>query len=593
MKNLNQKYTFLQVCCIPFLVLLTGCPLTPNANMSPGIELLKSAKRVPMPVGQAVSLGTQIYALQNMKTRSISDTNFVNFTSEDPLGNPAMHIVFTLNEPVKDWYDFAQHIPERPKSDSETTTMIGATTAHNIIGGAQSNINTLYQMRLAIEKIGSIDNFKRFVSLSNSFEGLYVEAKNNDWVKVNDQPEIVLESLKTSLVASFQKGADSLVESKVAGQLEGNWQEILEPKTAAQRQTLKQLTSGSNLNLNATKTILDRQARISPQQKTVNSGVSTRSETQTTAYCWWFLWWQICVDQVDTEATGAAYMRTLPVSSEWGGLTSSGLSGGFNQVGSAYNQPSYSVTGQNVAGCSASAFSSQVSWFWQNGVKFYGLNPAANIQYFTSLAYNRPQYLSRYTGDSPTNRLMERQPDGYPLFTRWARGYYFNGGTMVTPWNFENAVNYFLQTQNAQFGLNLSLDSAYTLSPFGYGLFQALDNAYRIGEWYLAIPTLLQGVSQAILQYPFTSIYNVFRQPEFGNIMRRHIGQKGEFVIAMYPTGRSDFEAHYSAIMKGRIIYHAIRPEILIEPLDKFNGRDWYMMSDPMSLFVGVFALNR
>lgn len=267
MKNQKQKYTFLKACCIPFLVLLTGCPLTPNASTSPGVELLKSAKRISMPVGQAVSLGTQIYALQNMKTRSVSDTNFVNFTSEDPLGNPAMHIVFTLNEPVKNWYDFAGHIPERPKSDSETTTIIGATTAHNIIGGAQSNLNTLYQMRQAIEKIGGMDNFKRFISLSNSFEGLYVEAKNNDWVRVSDQPEIVLESLKTVLIASFQKGADSLVESKVAGQLEENWQEILEPKTAAQRQTLNQLTSGSNLNLSATAAVLQNNRSLAHNKK--------------------------------------------------------------------------------------------------------------------------------------------------------------------------------------------------------------------------------------------------------------------------------------------------------------------------------------
>jgi hypothetical protein len=33
-------------------------------------------------------------------------------------------------------------------------------------------------------------------------------------------------------------------------------------------------------------------------------------------------------------------------------------------------------------------------------------------------------------------------------------------------------------------------------------------------------------------------------------------------------------------------IYHAIRPEILIAPLDKFNGRDRYSLSDPMSLLL-------
>ena len=38
---------------------------------------------------------------------------------------------------------------------------------------------------------------------------------------------------------------------------------------------------------------------------------------------------------------------------------------------------------------------------------------------------------------------------------------------------------------------------------------------------------------------------------------------------------------------------HAVRPKILIEPLDKFNGRDWYALSDPLSPFVGVYAINK
>ncbi|NJK46636.1 MAG: hypothetical protein HC933_22455 [Pleurocapsa sp. SU_196_0] len=76
--------------------------------------------------------------------------------------------------------------------------------------------------------------------------------------------------------------------------------------------------------------------------------------------------------------------------------------------------------------------------------------------------------------------------------------------------------------------------------------------------------------------------------------MRRHIGSRHEFVIGMYPTGRhAGLEAHYSPILKGRVIYHLIRPDILIEPLDKFQGRIWYSLSDPFASFTGVFAINR
>ncbi|NJK46637.1 MAG: hypothetical protein HC933_22460 [Pleurocapsa sp. SU_196_0] len=209
-------------------------------------------------------------------------------------------------------------------------------------------------------------------------------------------------------------------------------------------------------------------------------------ESKSRVNCAPFLWWQICIDMWDMEPSGASFMRNLPVGSETG-LTGEGLPGGFNQLARLYDhgvfpEPKYSVGGNfDVAGCFASAFASQVWWFWQRSVNFYGLTKTANAIH---LRQPNGNYFTFYTGDSPVKRLMARQSDGLPWFTQQAKGFRFVDGTLITPWDFEVAVRGFLASQNRDSPvankLNLSLDSAYTTSPLGYGFIRRLP--LRIGR---------------------------------------------------------------------------------------------------------------
>ena len=189
---------------------------------------------------------------------------------------------------------------------------------------------------------------------------------------------------------------------------------------------------------------------------------------------------------------------------------------------------------------------------------------------------------------------MARQADGWPRFTSMARSFLFGNGTLSTPWDLEAAFAAYLAQQRSQGYTNATLTSAFTLSPIGYGVMQVAADTYQANGFPIAVGLLVAALPWAIAQAPFSYIYNLFRQPIFGDIIRRHVGYRGEMVIALYPTGNGlGWEAHYSAILCARVIYHAVRPEILIEPLDKFNGRDWYSISDPLASFAGVFAIEK
>jgi hypothetical protein len=568
----------------------TACNITPTQEETPGMRLMRNARVIPGAVGQAVSLGTQVRGLQTMSMDTAQQSEFIHLVAQDPLGNPGLHVVFTTAEKITDWYAYGKGITTGTVG---TTTLVGATTAHNVIAGAQGNINTLSQIVKAIDHIGGPSQFKSLIATTNSFEGLYVAGQSGQWVTVNSETQVLDSQVQQVITDGFIKSADALAESKVAEQLEGNWMDILEPKQAAQREMLQSIASGQALNMSTAREIMVQQSRMEPQTKGVNDGMRTQSETRNTAYCWWFLWWQICVDQYDMEPQDANYMRTAASNSNT--PTSRGFGGGFNQYYTDYDQLNpYSISGAQNSGCGPSAVASLVNWHWQNGVRFDGQTASPNMlhEISTNSSGTRTVY-TKYKGPSPVTRLMTRESDGMPKLSKMARSFVISGGTATTPWDLENAINAYLGEQRSGYGVNLSLDSAYTLSPVGYGALQSAAELYRATNMPVTIAALVLQLPTAIAQTPFSYAYNLLRQPIFGDIMRRHIGSKNEMVVALYPTGRSDWEAHYSAILKGRIIYHAVRPEILIEPLDKFNGRDWYALSDPLSPFVGVFALNR
>jgi hypothetical protein len=579
-----------------FMLGFSACSTTPTVVSTPGTELMKTARVVPVAVGQAVSLGTQVRGLRSMTMQSAQNAEFIHLQAKDPLGNPSLHVVFTTPAKVNDWYGYAKSLQSEMAG---TTTLVGATTAHNIIAGAQENLTTLTQIVKAIDVGGGKDEFKTLVATTNSFEGLYVELKSGQWVSVNAEPKIVEQTAQTALVAGFVKAADALVQSNVADQLEDNWLDVLEPQTQTQRQILQQVASGNSLNMSAARAVLAGQEKIVPQSKKVNSGLTTQSESSTNAYCYWFLWWQVCVSQYDMEPLDANYMNTLepglnpklPDGSY--GVTNRGFGGGFNQYYNNYNQTAqYNISGENNSGCGPSALAALVNWHWQQGVTFDGQAAFANMMHYRSSNYGKLLVSTAFTG-GPVTQLMARESDGRPKLSRMARSFVFGGGTATTPWDMEMAMHQYLSEQRNQYGTTATLESAYTLSPIGYGTLMLAAEVYRATGVPLAIASLVLQLPTIIAQTPFSYVYNLFRQPVFGDIMRRHIGSNNELVIALYPTGRQDWEAHYSAILKGRVIYHAVRPEILIEPLDKFNGRDWYSLSDPMSPFVGVFAINK
>lgn len=586
---------------IPIVLLtLSACSLL-NPPESAGRTLLRQAQRVPLGIAQAVTLGTQARVMNTLRLADVDDTFFLTIPAEDPQGNPAHHLVFTLDQTVNDWYAFATTLTDTTTIPSGwSTTMIGATTAHTIVSSVQSDVNALLQLRDAVNVIGGMSNFAKLISLSNSLEGLYIEATDGRWVSVSSNPEVISDATKTTLIAGFTSSADAIATNEVAEELEGNWQEILNPETPEAQAQLQAFTKDGKLNLQAARATLLRQNAMQPTRLEVKTpGVAgIQSETKSEAYCWRFLWWRICVDKYELQPSGAQFMRGMAINSS-SGLTRQGLPGGFNQGGEDYNQTTrYNVQGTDISGCFASAFASQVWWFWQNkGTNFYGISPFADVTHSRGKSMESTSFglfAAKYSGDSPVTRLMARQPNGYPLFTQEAGGFRFETGTLITPWGFEDAVKRFFVQQRA-YGVNVSLDSAYTLSPIGYAMFQIGAEAHRIGSYYLSIPVLLAKLPLALASSHGATVYNLIRQPVFADIIRRHMGnEKDEYVIAMYPTGRSlGLEAHYSAILKARIIYHALRPEILVEPLDKFQQRDWYTLSDPMASFSGVFAINK
>jgi hypothetical protein len=399
----------------------------------------------------------------------------------------------------------------------------------------------------------------------------------------------VLDSqLQQILTDGFIQSADALVKSTVADQLEENWLDILEPKQAEQREMLQSMASGQALNMSAAREIMAQQDRIQPQRKGVSDGLTTQSETRNTAYCWWFLWWQICVDQYDMQPTDADYMRSGTFDTS---PTSRGFGGGFNQSSYRYDQ---ALPYSKVAGCGPSAMAGLVNWHWQSGLKFDGQAAFPNMTHTRGMDYDMPSVYTTYKGESPVTRLMKTEPNGMSRLSTMARSFALGDGTATTPWDLELAMNAYLADQKNSYGLNISLDSAYTLSPVGYGTLHAAAEYYRATGLPVTVAALVTMLPGAITQAPFTYTYNLFRQPVFGDIMRRHIGAKNEVVVALYPTGQAEgWSAHYSPILKGRVIYHAVRPEILVEPLEKFYSRDWYSLSDPLSPFVGVFAINR
>jgi hypothetical protein len=595
---------------IPIVLLtLSACSLL-NPPESAGRTLLRQAQRVPLGIAQAVTLGTQARVMNTLRLADVDDTFFLTIPAEDPQGNPAHHLVFTLDQTVNDWYAFATTLTDTTTIPSGwSTTMIGATTAHTIVSSVQSDVNALLQLRDAVNVIGGMSNFAKLISLSNSLEGLYIEATDGRWVSVSSNPEVISDATKTTLIAGFTSSADAIATNEVAEELEGNWQEILNPETPEAQAQLQAFTKDGRLNLQAARATLLRQNAMQPTRLEVKTpGVAgIQSETKSEAYCWRFLWWRICVDQYELQPSGAQFMRSMPINGN-SGFTNQGLPGGFNQSGRVYGSAtSYDVQGTDKSGCFASAFASQIWWFWQNkDTRFYGIAPKklvsgveVPVQDIKHTRSSTPetsfgQFTSEYVGDTPVTRLMARQANGYPWFTQEARGFRFETGTVITPWDFENAARRFFDQQRVH-GVNLTLDSAYTVSPLGYGAFHLAAEAHRVGSYFLSIPTLVAMLPQQLLYSSSYGAYNYFRQSAFAHIIRRHMGNsKDEYVIAMYPTGRhSGFEAHYSAIMKAKVIYHTVRPEILVEPLDKFQQRDWYGLSDPMASFVGVFAINK
>lgn len=563
---------------------ITSCTTT-SVTESPGTQLMRTARTIPLGVSQAVSLGTQVRGIQSMQLREAVRSEFINLLAIDPLGNPSLHAVFTAPNKIPNWYEYGKSLNANSVG---TTTLVGASTAHNIIAGAQDNLVALKQIAKAVDLNGGISQFKTLIATTNSFEGLYVANQSGAWVSVNEEPKILSADMQANIKLGFVKSADALVASNVAKQLEGNWLEILEPKDSGQRQAMSQVMNGDSLNLSAARMLLTSQAKLPAQRKSITDGLTTQSETRNAAYCWWVLWWQVCVDQYDMQPTDADYMTTLTSTTS---LTARGFGGGFNQYADDYSQsPSYNISGASNAGCGPSALAGLVNWHWQHGLNFDGVAPFPNMVH---RPYGTGGALTSYFGDSPVNRLMAREASGVPKLSRMAGSFVLAGGTATTPWDMESAIATYLNQQRTDFGVNVSLESAYTLSPIGYGTLATAAAIYRATGIEVTIASLILQLPLAIAQAPFSYVYNVFRQPVFGDIMRRHIGANNELVVALYPTGRSDWEAHYSAIVKGRVIYHALRPEILIQPLDKFNGRDWYNISDPMSPFVGVFALNK
>jgi hypothetical protein len=568
---------------------ITSCTST-SPTESPGTQLMRTARPIPLGVSQAVSLGTQVRGIQSMQLQEAVRSEFINLLAIDPLGNPSLHAVFTTPTKVSNWYEYGKTLTSTTKG---TTTLVGASTAHNIIAGAQDNLATLQQIVKAIDLNGGKEQFKSLIATTNSFEGLYVANQSGTWISVNEEPQVLSPEMQSNIKLGYVKAADALVQSNVAEQLEGNWLDILEPKEAGQKQAMKQVMDKESLNLTAARMMMTQQSKLPAQRKSVSNGLTTQSETRNAAYCWWVLWWQVCVDQYDMQPKDADYMATF--SNNDISPTSQGFGGGFNQYASDYNQTlDFNISGADNAGCGPSAIAGLINWHWQQGLRFDGISPFPNMKHNTWIdGYGSRQVRTKYTGDSPVNRLMARETSGVPKLSRMAGSFVLAGGTATTPWDMESSIVTYLNEQRNNFGVSASLESAYTLAPMGYGVLNVAASLYRATGIEVTIAALVPHLPIAIAQTPFSFVYNVFRQPVFADIMRRHIGAKDAMVVALYPTGRSYWEAHYSAIVKGRVIYHALRPEILIQPLDKFNGRDWYTLSDPMALFAGVYALNK